>query len=146
MQKNIKMMDIIALDSNVVIDFTTYRQDYEISSALFDLIGEGKIDAYITAKQLCDIHYQIRKYYHNEKIAREIIKELIVTLAIVDSSSLASIKAADSKISDFEDAVLINSLKENGISTLITRNIKDFKDSGLKVYTPKQATMFYLKK
>lgn len=131
-------MDTIALDSNVIIDFATYRQEYEISSRIFDLIAEERINAIITAKQLCDIHYQIRKYYHNEKITREVIKELINVLTIIDSSSASSIDAVDSNVSDFEDAVLVNSLKEYGINSIITRNTKDFRDSNLKVYSPKE--------
>lgn len=41
-------------------------------------------------------------------------------------------------MTDFEDAVLYESAYHHGAQALITRNIKDFKNTKLPIYNPKQ--------
>ena len=47
-------------------------------------------------------------------------------------------RALFSKIIDFEDAVLVESGRMAGVASIITRNIKDFSKSDLKVFDPKE--------
>lgn len=44
--------------------------------------------------------------------------------------------ALNSKFTDFEDSVLHESARHAGAEYIITRNIKDFKDSKIPAYTP----------
>ena len=39
---------------------------------------------------------------------------------------------------DFEDAIQIIAAEFNQVNCIATRNKKDFKNSGLKIYTPKE--------
>ena len=48
------------------------------------------------------------------------------------------LNALESGNADFEDAVIIESAKRNGLDTIITRNISDFKNANLNVLSPAQ--------
>ena len=47
-------------------------------------------------------------------------------------------RALDSKISDFEDAVLDEAGQMAGVDSVVTRNTKDFSGSVLKVFDPNE--------
>lgn len=46
------------------------------------------------------------------------------------------IRALNSGITDFEDAVQIEASKANNINIIITRNTNDFRNSGLSIFGP----------
>ena len=47
-------------------------------------------------------------------------------------------KALISQTSDYEDAVMIETAKRIGVDAIITDNVKDYKYSSVKTYTPKE--------
>ena len=46
------------------------------------------------------------------------------------------VTALHSDLKDFEDAVQVAAANENDVKIILTRNVKDFKESGLKILTP----------
>ena len=55
---------------------------------------------------------------------------------ILDATAEDCRNALRSNISDYEDAILVESAKRNDIDCIVTCNVKDFKDSNISVYSP----------
>jgi predicted nucleic acid-binding protein len=58
----------------------------------------------------------------------------LVNVLAVDSKTIDL--AIASNFTDFEDAIKYFCAVENNLTTIITRNIKDFKKASIKVLTP----------
>ena len=92
----------------------------------------------MTAKAITDIYYLTHRQLHNDKATREIIVKLCKLFDIVDTSSMDIINALSSEVSDFEDAVMIESAIRYETDCIVTRNVKDYSKSSLPVFTPKE--------
>jgi translation initiation factor IF-2 len=57
---------------------------------------------------------------------------------IIEINRMLLEKALFSNIDDYEDAVVAESAKEKGVDCVITKNIKDFKNSQVKVLLPEE--------
>ena len=67
----------VLFDTNVIIDAFTMRDyDYKDSRDLLIKAANKEIDGYVSAKQITDIYYILRKYVNGEQIKKSIIKDL----------------------------------------------------------------------
>lgn len=66
------------------------------------------------------------------------IKSLIEVVEVIGIDKDIIIKALHSEIKDFEDAIQSFAAETNEIDIIITRNKTDFKNTSLKIYTPKE--------
>ncbi len=101
------------------------------------LIDASKIEAFISANTVTDIYYIVKKVRGN-KIAIEIIKDLLLFIGItkLDKSTLED--ALKMLFNDYEDAILNVSAENNNLEYIVTRSKKDFVKSKLKIVTPKE--------
>ena len=130
-------MKRILLDSDVILDYFFDRKPFsEESSIIFTLCEQKKITAFITPVIISNVYYLIRKITSSKKAKQNISLLLsITTVLIVDKSII--LQALNSDFTDFEDALQNYSAENNkSISTIITRNIKDYKHSNIAVLTP----------
>ena len=67
--------------------------------------------------------------------SRKILNSLLSIVSLLDSASLDIFRALSSEISDFEDAVMVETALRSDIDCIITRNQKDYKKSHVPVYT-----------
>ena len=83
------------------------------------------------------MHYIISKKTNKDTALKTLIKlkTLISLLPLTDKIIELSLA---SNFSDFEDAIQYFSAIENGINTIITRDIKDFKKAKINVLSSKQ--------
>lgn len=70
--------------------------------------------------------------------AIKFMKKLFQKGEIIKIGKKEVISTLNSIVKDYEDAVQIEAAKMNQISIIITRNKKDFINSGLNIYTPKE--------
>lgn len=132
-------MTTVLLDTNVVIDLLQKRiPDYDDARAIFDNIAKGKYVGCISAKQVADVYYLMHHYLHDDKLTRKNLVQLTDLLRIIDVNQLDCRAAIDSKVGDFEDAMLVESAKRNNIECIVSRNAKDFVNSGITVYSPRE--------
>lgn len=129
----------ILFDTNVIIAAMTTRDyDFKDSQELIRKVIVGEIQGAITAKQVTDIYYILRKYYDNEEKRREAINLIIDSFEVVPTLKSDLKYCVKSKISDYEDAVLDEVAKVNCFNFIVTNNTKDFYNSKSAVLTPKQ--------
>ncbi len=127
----------VLLDTNIVLDYAFERNKFiEDAGELMKMAFEGKITAFISASSVTDIYYIVQKYKTKEK-ALEFIKKLILFIGIAGVDKIVIENAINSNFADFEDVVQNFSASNNSIEYIITRNVKDFKNSELNVIEPK---------
>ncbi len=130
-------MTNVLLDTDVILDFFFDRKPYsEHSSTILSLCELNKIKGYITPVILSNIYYLLRQTASHDKVIEKLSQLLNITeILSIDRNSI--LLALNSKFKDFEDALQNYSAEINGnISIIITRNLKDYKNSSLSVMSP----------
>lgn len=125
------------IDSDVVIDFFTDREPHvNPASELFQLNEQKKVVLYLSAVSVNNIYYIVRKYYGQKK-SLNIIESLIDMTEIIGTTKKEILQALINNFKDFEDSIQYSSaLTIKGLDAIITRNIKDYKNSLIAVMTP----------
>lgn len=127
------------MDTCIIIDALQNRHPFcEAAQKIFLLCANDEFEGFLTAKAITDIYYLTHRQLHNDKATREIIVKLCKLFDIVDTSSMDIINALSSEVSDFEDAVMIESAIRYETDCIVTRNVKDYSKSSLPVFTPKE--------
>lgn len=139
-------MKRIFVDTDVIIDFFTKREPFAIESMkLMEYSNRKELELTISSLCLSNVYYLISRIENKTK-AREKIKgvlKLVETLSVHKSTIE---KAAYSDFKDFEDAIQNFCAEENGIKSIITRNVKDYSKSSLSIQTPKEFMTEFEKK
>src|SRR5690606_37025120 len=124
------------VDSDVVIDFFTDREPHvNPASELFELNEQGDVKLYLSAVSINNIYYIVRRFLGHKKTL-EIIEILIEMTEIVGTTKNEIYQALKNKFTDFEDSIQYSSaLTIKGLDAIITRNIKDYRNSSIAVMT-----------
>ncbi len=127
----------IFVDTDVIIDFLIDRQPHALAaSQIFDLGYKKLIKIFASTLCINNVHYIVKKVMGDKK-ARVVIDELLNFISILDVSENDIRNAIKSDFKDFEDAIQHSvAAKQKDINSIITRNTKDFKNSGIAVFTP----------
>ncbi len=123
-------------DTDVCIDLLANRKPFNAAAEkLFSLADNGKIEVCVSSLSFANIEYVLRSQYSGHG-SRQIIAKFktLVRVLPVDSKTIDLAIASD--FNDFEDAIQYYSAIENGITVLVTRNIRDYKNAKIKVVTP----------
>ena len=129
---------ILFIDSDVLLDSILIRMPHFNSS--IELIELGKGSNYFlctSVHSLLNIHYAVKKVF-GEKVARQSVSVLTKKLDIINEDINTVQQAVDSTFSDFEDAVQYYAAISAKADVIITRNIKDYKQSTIPVLTAEQ--------
>ncbi len=130
------------VDTNVVLDVLLEREPFvKPAVEVFCLVEESRIDAFICATTITTIDYLLVKSLQ-KTTARKALRRLISLFEIATVNRPVIERALESKIKDFEDAVLNESGKMAGADFVITRNTKDFSGSSLNVCDPNEFLAF----
>ncbi len=130
-------MKKILLDTDVILDFFFDRKPFSDNAAMVLSLCESKqIVGYITSVIISNVYYLLRQTSTHEKVIEK-LNQLIKITEVLTTDKNAIKQALNSNFRDFEDALQNYSAVLNGeVDLIITRNIKDFKNSELGVMTP----------
>jgi predicted nucleic acid-binding protein len=126
----------VLFDTDVVLDVIAERVPFAAAaSELLDFSEQGLFEAYICAITPINIFYIARKAKSGVAL-RQAIGQLLLTVRVcpVDHAVLAS--ALTSPIADYEDAVQHASAAAAGLDAIVTRNLDDYRNATLPVYSP----------
>ena len=130
-------MEKILIDTDVILDFFFDRKPFsDDASQILSLCELNKIQGYVTPVIISNIYYLLRQNAKHEKVIEK-LQQLLTFVEVLVMDKNIIIQALNSTFKDLEDA-LQNYAAENNldIKIIITRNIKDFKNSNLGVITP----------
>lgn len=127
------------IDTCVIVDALQNRVPFEkYAQTVFLLAANERFIGCITAKSVTDIYYLTHKLTHSDKESRLILNKLFSLFEVVDTAGADCLHALPSPVSNFEDAVMIETAKRIEADCIITRNTDDYKTSGVKIYSPKE--------
>lgn len=129
-------MNKVFVDSDVILDLLAHRiPHFHFAALLFTFADMKKIELYTSPTVFCNVFYILRKEIGIEK-AKTALRKLRLIINIIDSSEKTIDCALNSDFSDFEDAIQYYTAQNHNLSVIVTRNVKDYKDSKLNVETP----------
>lgn len=127
----------VLVDTYVVIDVLQHREPFwKDSYAAFLAIANCRAEGYLTAKSLTDIYYLTHRATHDDKETRKILSTLLIPFDLLDTAGMDCRRAISSDITDFEDAVMVESAVRAGMDCIMTRNLKDYERSVIPIYSP----------
>ncbi len=135
-------MTRILLDTDINLDFVLARQPFFIEAKeIFLGLAQNKFEAYIADITAINIYYFGRKEKGRDYTLKELEKLLkIVKICSVNSAILQT--AVNSPIADYEDAVQHECALAENLDAIVTRNITDYKNASVKVYSPSEFLQF----
>jgi predicted nucleic acid-binding protein len=132
-------MKKLYVDTNIVIDLLSRREPYsDEAAALFSLADKNQVELSISSLTIANTSYVLLGQMDSAK-AKSILRilRLIVKILPLDDK-IIGLALNDETFSDFEDGLQYFTAIENGQETIITRNLKDFRNSKLPAITAKQ--------
>ena len=127
----------ILIDTCIIIDALQNRASFNKNAQdIFLLAANRKIDAFITAKSVTDIYYLMHRVTHSDKDTRDVLSRLFKLFELADTTGTDCKYALSSDVSDYEDAVMIETAVRTQVDSIVTRNTKDYSKSVVPVLTP----------
>lgn len=127
----------VLLDTCIVIDALQSRQPFvSDAQAIFLAAANRQFDGFLTAKCVTDIYYITHRFTHSDKDTRQILHRIFCLFGLLDTAAIDCQRALSSAVTDFEDAVMIESAIRCKLECIVTRNIKDYTRSPIPVYSP----------
>jgi predicted nucleic acid-binding protein len=125
----------VFVDTDIIYDLLAKRDPFYFAAArLFTLADEGKIQIFISALSLPNIHYLLSKKKSEEE-AKQILRKFKVLVHVTPLDEKIIDLALNSEFSDFEDAIQYFSALQYEVEILLTRNLKDYKKAQISVLT-----------
>jgi predicted nucleic acid-binding protein len=132
-------MKKIFVDTNIVIDLLSRRAPFfDEAAVLFSLADKKQIELTVSSLTIANTAYTLLRQMdsnHAKSILRKL--RLIVNVLPLDDK-IVGLALNDETFADFGDGLQYFTAIENGQELIITRNLKDFKNSKLPVMTAKQ--------
>jgi predicted nucleic acid-binding protein len=126
----------ILFDTDVTLDLLLDRKPHSESAALLFTKAEQKeVKGYLCATTITTIFYLAAKVKGAQK-ARTFIRKLLSFLEIAPVDRAVLEGALEGNIRDFEDGVVSEAAQKVKSVAIITRNIRDYKNSTVAAYTP----------
>jgi predicted nucleic acid-binding protein len=132
-------MKRIFADTNIVIDLLSRREPFfEEAANLFSLADKKEIELAVSSLTIANTSYALLRQMNSNK-AKSILRKLRLIVKVLPlDDKIIGLALNDEIFSDFEDALQYFTAIENGQELIITRNLKDFKNSKLSTMTARQ--------
>ncbi|MFA5879039.1 MAG: PIN domain-containing protein [Candidatus Margulisiibacteriota bacterium] len=133
----------VFFDTDVILDVCFDRKPHVYySQQILGLAEINEILGCTSALVLANCYY-ILSHQINEPKAREIVAKLRSFLTILPFTDKEINESLSSDFKDFEEGIQYFICLNNGIKTLVTRNIKDFRVKIINIFTPEQYLKLY---
>ena len=132
-------MKKVFADTNIVIDLLSRREPFfEEAAMLFSFADKKQIELSVSSLTIANTSYALLRQMHSNK-AKSILRKLrlIVNILPIDDK-IIGLALNDETFIDFEDGLQYFTAVENEQDLIITRNLKDFRNSKLPAMTAKQ--------
>jgi predicted nucleic acid-binding protein len=128
----------VLLDTNVILDALLERELFvHDARQILQRVEQGELTAFVCATTITTIDYLAAKAL-GAAASRKLLSVLLNLCDVAPVTRSVITDAIASPLDDFEDAVLCHAAINCGLNAVITRNGKDFRRSGLNIYSPKE--------
>ena len=126
----------MVFDANVVLDVLLQRAPFDQPAGqLLSRAERGDIHGYVCASVVTTIFYLARKAVGLGE-AHRLVRSILSILDVAPVTGAVLREAAESKMSDFEDAVVAAAARHVGADAIATRNERDFAQAPVSIYSP----------
>lgn len=127
----------VLLDTCIIIDALQSRTPHsQYAQKIFLDVASEKYIGCISAKSVTDIYYLMHRFFHEDKKTRDVLKKLFSLFTVIDTCGSDCLNAVYSDMTDYEDAVMSETASRNSVDCIVTRNLKDYSKSKVKVLNP----------
>jgi predicted nucleic acid-binding protein len=132
-------MKKVFVDTNVLIDLLAKRQPfYDEAAKLFTLAEIKKIELSVSSLTIANTAYILLREL-NALESKQIIRKLRIIVRVLPvDEKVVDMALNDNSFTDFEDAIQYFSALDSSQDVIITRNLRDFKQSRIPVMTAEQ--------
>ena len=131
-------MKTILIDLNIILDYLNKREGHEKALEIIIQCCLKKVKGFICAHEITTLSYFLERESKDRNKNIKTISGILKMFEIIGINKTLLEKALLLNINDYEDAVMVASASEEGINYIITKNIKDFKNSQIKVLLPEE--------
>ncbi len=130
-------MKRVFVDTNIIVDLIADRKPFsKFAIELFEKAEHKEVQLFTSSHSIATTHYLLKKYL-DERHLREVIYNLLEYIQVIAIDQDVIKKGLKSKHKDFEDALqILCAYKVEELDYIVTRNIKDFKDSEIPAFPP----------
>lgn len=130
-------MDKILVDTNIVLDLLAKRKSFFLEAQeLFTLSDKKQVRLFVSSLTFANTYYVLSQSLKIEN-SRKILRKFKVLVDVLPMDDKIIDLSLDSEFNDFEDAIQYYTAIENDLDLIITRNLKDYKQSTIPVLTAK---------
>jgi len=128
---------IVLVDTNILVDYITMREPfYEAAHRIVTISSDKIIKGIIAVHSIPDLYYLLRKGMTDSE-RRNVIRLLLKIFDVASYDKEAVLDAVDREdFKDFEDCLQDECAKACGAEYIVTRNIRDYKNSTVPAITP----------
>ena len=128
----------LLIDGNIILDVLQNREPHVVDSAkIWKLCETDQVEGFVSGLTFSNLVYVMRKELTSEAIY-EVFKGLSLIFQFTELAVSDIAKAAELQWDDFEDAIQSVTAQRVHADCIITRNIKDFKQSRIVALTPSE--------
>ena len=126
----------LLVDGNILLDVLQNREPHVIASALvWKLCETGQAKGFVSALTFANLVYVLRRELDPKK-TEEVLKKLSLIFSFAELSGADLLKAACLHWNDCEDALQAVTTERLRVDFIITRKVKDFKQTKVLALTP----------
>ena len=139
----------VFLDTNVILEYFTVREDYLITQRLFERFHRNGDDLFMSVGSFYTIVFLIDKVLRKEtsfrgesrvNALRDILGRVLRTISVTEHDGESLLRGVmNSQFKDIEDGCQYELAQKGGCEILITFNVSDYpsiEDAPVKVVTP----------
>ena len=130
-------MNKVLFDTDVILDFFFDRKPHsDNASQLLSLCESKRLAGFVTPVICSNVYYILRRTARHNKVIDK-LKQLLMIVDVAQMDGDVVRRALDSGFRDFEDALQhYAAIHTDRINVIVTRNVKDYRNSELGVLTP----------
>lgn len=118
----------LLLDANILLDVALEREHFDSANDVLVLCQDSIHQGFVSWHSLA-VFYYICSRKKGDSDTREALDSLLDYVQVSPSDTAMAKMAIKSKMRDFEDALQAMAAIKSGCDFIVTRNIKDFKNS-----------------
>ena len=126
----------LLIDTNIVLDVLLKREPhFKNSAAGWKLCETDRAEGYITTLSFANLVYIMRKELSPTQI-QDVLNRMQLIFRFADFTASSLLQAAELQWDDLEDAVQSVIAEQINADCIITRNVRDFRNSKITAFTP----------
>jgi predicted nucleic acid-binding protein len=132
----------VLLDNDVIQDFVQQRLPLEVeANAIFERSALGEFEIYIAPITPVNVFYVMRKL-KGRSVAFQALNDLFKSVEVCEINKSILFNALSLNFADYEDAVQHACAESENLDAIVTRNLSDYKNASLPVYSPAEFLNF----